>query len=140
MRREAATLLLVLGLLFVVGLRAGPATAEQLLPSPLKDSHCSTLARLHGVAHDKHLLWELCGYSRRGRVLHALMYWIIERESHWQPRAHNPSGAAGYAQFMPEWWAGRWRFDPYNGPLCIRVFYYCVTHPAATGGLRNWAY
>ena len=118
-----------------MALCAGTACAQSL-PPHLKDSHCPRLAKIHNETHYcKHLLRDLCG---RNVALYRRMYATVKGESGWGAHAHNPSGASGYAQFMPSWWAGRWHFDPYNGALNIRVFYYCVTHPRETGGWSNW--
>jgi hypothetical protein len=67
------------------------------------------------------------------------MYATVAGESHWRAGAANPSSSArGYAQFLSGWYAGRWHFDPRNGALNLRVFYYVVTHPRSTGGWANW--
>jgi hypothetical protein len=67
------------------------------------------------------------------------MFTTISEESGWGHAARNASGASGYAQFMPEWWAHRWLWDPMDGPLNIRMFVYCIEHPRETGGWSNWA-
>jgi len=67
------------------------------------------------------------------------MFTTISEESSWRHAARNASGASGYAQFMPEWWARRWLWDPMDGALNIRVFVYCIEHPRETGGWSNWA-
>ena len=134
-KRVLLYLVVVLGPLTLAGALPAGASA-QVLPAHLKNVHCSRLAQIHNeTAYCKHLLRDLCG---RDTALYQRMYATVVGESGWGAHAHNASGATGYAQFMPEWWNGHgstgWSWNPYNGALNIRVFYYVVTH----GGWSNW--
>ena len=139
MHRATHALIAVLSFGLFLGLATAPALAHQDLPhlKPIPNPTCRILQHTHGARHDRHLLWHLtCKGPAQGQ--YQRMYDTVSEESGWRSWAHNPSGASGYAQFMPEWWAGRWHWDPFNGQLNIRVFVYCVEHSRETGGWSNW--
>ena len=56
---------------------------------------------------------------------------VADCESHDDPFAHNPSGASGVFQLMPEWWAGR--FDPFDPVANVREAY------RISAGGTNWS-
>ena len=138
--RPRSIAVLAVLLVLLAGISAGPAAARQVLPNHLKAVHCSRLADLHGAAHDKHYLRDLCG---KDHALYVRMYNTISGESCWHSWVVNSSNHAGYAQFAVDWAngnnAGHWVWNRLNGTLNVRMFYYCVTHPGTTGGWSTWA-
>lgn len=141
MHRATHALMGVLSLGLFLGLAATPALAHQDLPhlKPIPNPKCYTLTHSHGDRYAKHLLWHL---TRKGpaKDQYKRMYVTISDESGWDAGAKNKtSTASGFAQFLSSWWARRWHWNPFNGPLNIRVFVYCIEHPRETGGWSNWA-
>jgi len=134
MRHATYALALSLTFCFTLGLGA-PYARASTLPHLKPLPRCSLLRQQHGTRYDKHLLYHLAPKGQYAR-----MYATIQGESSWRARAKNRSStASGYAQFLSFWWADRWHWNPFNGPLNIRVFVYCIEHPRETGGWSNWA-